>query len=100
MSLLTLLLLDHGLPLALALSDGEAVDLGLNFCPPFSHVVFNVKHEWVLPEVCIHHLPRSLKAHGRVQVRLQQGAIKRGKSDRGNGVWNAIWTINQNRKKQ
>ncbi len=69
------LLLDHGLPLALALSDGEAVDLGLDLCPPLTHVVLNVEHKGVLAEVCIHHLPWSLKTHGRVQVRLQQREI-------------------------
>lgn len=64
------LLLDHGLPLALALSDGEAVDLGLDLCPPLTHVVLDVEHEGVLAEVCIHHFPWSLQAHGRVQVGL------------------------------
>lgn len=66
-----ILLLDHGLPLALALSDGEAVDLGLDLCPPLTHVVLDVEHEGVLAKVRIHHLPWSLQAHGRVQVGLQ-----------------------------
>lgn len=65
------LLLDHGLPLALTLSDGEAVNLGLDLCPPLTHVVLNVEHEGVLAKICIHHLPRSLKAYGRVQVWLE-----------------------------
>lgn len=70
------LLLDHGLPFALTLSNGEAVYLGLDLCPPLTHVVFNVEHEGVLAEVCVHHLPWSLKAHGRVQVRLQQREMR------------------------
>lgn len=70
------LLLDHGLPLALALSDREAVDLGLNLCPPLAHVVLDVEHKGVLAEVCVHHLPWSLQAHRRVQVRLQQREIR------------------------
>lgn len=69
-------LLDHGLPLALALSDGEAVDLGLDLCPPLTHVVLDVEHEGVLAEVGVHHLPWSLKAHRRVQVRLRQREIR------------------------
>lgn len=76
-SFLILLLLDHGLPLALTLSDGESVDLSLNLCPPLSHVVLNVKDKWVLAKVCIHHLPWSLQAHGRVQVRLRHGETRR-----------------------
>lgn len=66
------LLLDHGLPLALPLSDGEAVDLGLDLRPPLAHVVLDIEHEGVLAEVCIHHLAWGLKAHSRVQVRLQE----------------------------
>lgn len=66
------LLLDHGLPLSLTLSDGEAVNLGLNLCPPLPHVVLNVKHERVLAKVGVHHLPWSLKAHGGIQVGLQR----------------------------
>lgn len=90
---LILLLLDHGLPLALALSNGEAVDLRLNLRPPFSHVVFNVKHERVLAEVRVHHLPWSLKAHGRVQVRLQRR--ERGVRVMEERCCNAICTIHQ-----
>lgn len=78
---LILLLLDHGLPLALTLSDGEAVDLGLDLRPPFAHVVLNVKNKGVLAEVCVHHLPWSLKAHGRVQVRLQERERERNEFD-------------------
>lgn len=66
------LLLDHGLPLALPLSDGASVDLGLDLRPPLSHVVLNVKNERVLAEVCVHHLAWRLKADGRVQVWLQR----------------------------
>lgn len=66
------LLLDHGLPLSLALSDGEAVNLGLNFCPPLPHVVLNVEHERVLAKVGVHHLPWSLKPHGGIQVGLRK----------------------------
>lgn len=66
-----ILLLNHGLPLALALSNGEAIDLGLDLCPPFAHVVFNVEHEGVLAKVSVHDLARSLQTHGWVQVGLQ-----------------------------
>lgn len=65
------LLLDHGLPLALALSNGKAVDLGLDLRPPLAHVVLDVKHKGVLSEVGVYHLPWSLQAHGGVQVGLQ-----------------------------
>ena len=94
------LLLDHGLPLALTLSNGEAVDLGLNLCPPLTHVVLNVEHEGVLAKVCVHHLPWSLKAHGRVQVRLHRREITeyRIRMIKERECGNVIWTINQNRK--
>lgn len=68
-------LLDHGLPLALPLPDGAAVDLGLDLRPPLAHVVLDVEHEGVLAEVGVNHLAWSLKADGRVQVGLQRGEI-------------------------
>lgn len=66
------LLLDHRLPLAFTFSNWEVVDLGLDLCPPFAHVVFNVKDERVLPKVSVHHLPGGLKTHRWVQVGLQR----------------------------
>lgn len=78
------LLLDHGLPLALALPDGEAVDLRLDLCPPLAHVVLDVEHKGVLAKVGVHHLAGRLQAHGGVQVGLQ-GDRSRGHSD--SGYW-------------
>lgn len=65
------LLLDHGLPLALTLPDGEAVDLRLDLCPPLTHVVLDVEHKRVLAKVGVHHLAGGLQAHGWIQVWLQ-----------------------------
>ena len=66
-------LLDHGLPLSLALPDGEAVDLGLDLGPPLPHVVLDVEDEGVLPEVGVHHLAWGLEPHRGVQVGLEHG---------------------------
>ena len=69
--MLGLLLLNHGLPLALPLPDGEAVDLGLDLGPPLPHVVLDVEAEGVLSEVSVHHLPGGLQPHRGVQVGLR-----------------------------
>lgn len=66
-------LLDHGLPLALALADGEAVDLRLDLRPPLAHVVLNVEHKGVLAKVGVHNLAGCLQSHGGVQIGLWEG---------------------------
>lgn len=77
------LLLDHGLPLALALPDGEAVDLRLDLCPPLAHVVLDVEHKGVLAKVGVHHLAGRLQAHSGVQIGLWGEGWSRSHSDFG-----------------
>lgn len=63
-------LLNHGLPLALALSDGTTLNLSLDLGSPLTHVVLYVKYKWMLPKIGIHYLSWSLKTHHGVQVGL------------------------------
>lgn len=66
------LLLNHCLPFSFSISYWKSVNLRLNFGSPFSHVVFNIKHKWVLSKISIHNLSWCLKPYCRVQVWLQE----------------------------
>lgn len=69
------LLLKHSLPFSESLSDGEAGDHSVDLGPPFAHVVFNVEHKRLLSKVSIYNLTWCLKAHGGIQVGLEDNQM-------------------------
>lgn len=72
LNFLKFLLLNHCLPFSFPIPYRKSVDLSLNFGSPFSHVVFNIEHKWMLPKISIYNFAWCLKPYCRVQVWLQE----------------------------